>query len=119
MDYKEGDIVYGIVVGIKPYGAFVSIAQNITGLLHISEVSESYVKDINTVLQKNDSIKIKIIRISEDNQYVFSMKQVNRSKRKTFYNKDQKKQEKIMETPKGFTQLKQSLPKWIAEYQGD
>ena len=119
MNYKVGDIVYGIVVGLKPYGAFISISHNITGLLHISEVSDSYVKDINSVLKKNDSIKVKIIKIAENNQYVFSMKQVYRSKRKTFHNKDYKKQEKIMETSKGFNQLKQCLPKWIAEYQGE
>lgn len=119
MSYKEGDIVSGSVVAIKPYGAFVSISNNITGLLHISEISDKYVKDINSVLKKNDSIEVKIIKIDEENHYIFSIKQIYRGKRKTFHNSVYKKREKIMETKKGFSQLEKNLPIWIKEFQGE
>lgn len=119
MSFKEGDIVSGKVVAIKSYGAFVTISNNITGLLHISEISDSYVKDINNVLKKDDKIDVKIIKIDENNQYVFSIKQIYRSKRKTFHNSINKKREKIMETEKGFTQLEKYLPNWMADFQGE
>ena len=46
-DYKVGMTVYGKITGIKPYGAFVKFDDNVSGLIHISEISHGFVKDIN------------------------------------------------------------------------
>ena len=46
MTYRSGDIVEGEVTGIQPYGAFVSIDDHHTGLIHISEISEDYVREM-------------------------------------------------------------------------
>ena len=43
MKYQSGQVVQGIVTGIKPYGAFVKIDDNTDGLIHISEISDNYV----------------------------------------------------------------------------
>ena len=44
MKYQSGQVVQGIVTGIKPYGAFVKIDDNTDGLIHISEISDNYVR---------------------------------------------------------------------------
>ena len=50
MSFEVGQKVAGKVTGITHFGAFVSLPDNKTGLIHISEISDSYIKDINTVL---------------------------------------------------------------------
>lgn len=52
MALQVGDIVEGKVTGIKPFGAFVSLPENKTGLVHISEVSYEYVQDLAAVLEE-------------------------------------------------------------------
>ena len=49
MRYSIGDVVEGVVTGIKPYGAFVSLDSSHNGLIHISEISERYVRDVHTL----------------------------------------------------------------------
>ena len=61
MKYRTGMIVEGRVTGIQPYGAFVSLDHNASGLIHISEISDGYVKDISSFVQPGDNIKVKII----------------------------------------------------------
>ena len=60
-----GNILDGKVVGIMPFGAFVSFGENQSGLVHISEISDEYVKDINDHLKKGDSVKVKVITRGE------------------------------------------------------
>lgn len=119
MNYQVGDIVTGKVTSIKPYGAFIALTNNMSGLLHISEISHRYVKDVDSVLKVGEKIKVKIVSIDyAKNHIVFTRKNLYKSKRRTkdkgIYNK-----EKIMETKKGFSGLEKMLPIWIAEYKGE
>ena len=52
--YRVGQVVVGHVTGIQNYGAFVSIDKDTTGLIHISELSDNYVKDITQYVQVGD-----------------------------------------------------------------
>ncbi len=71
-----GDIVDCTVEQIMPYGAFVRITSTgRKGMIHISELSYSFVKDINAVLNIQDKIKAKIIRIDERGRIDLSLKQ--------------------------------------------
>lgn len=71
-----GEIVECTVEQIMPYGAFVKIAKTgRKGMIHISELSYSFVKDINAVLKIGDSIKAKVIRIDERGRIDLSLKQ--------------------------------------------
>ncbi|MBS3988094.1 MAG: S1 RNA-binding domain-containing protein, partial [Erysipelothrix sp.] len=54
--YKVGQVVVGKISGIQPYGAFVVIDDNTTGLIHISEMSDYFVKDIGLYVQLNDQV---------------------------------------------------------------
>lgn len=70
-----GDIVEGKVVSIMPFGAFVEWDKRQSGLVHISEVSREYVKDINEHLKKGQTVKAKVIKIDEKGKVSLSIKQ--------------------------------------------
>jgi S1 RNA binding domain protein len=78
MAIEVGSIVEGRVTGITNFGAFVELADGKTGLVHISEVADAYVKDINDYLKQNDRIRVKVININ-GNKIGLSIKQVNGS----------------------------------------
>lgn len=63
MDLAVGDIVDGKVTGITKFGAFVEIPGKQVGLVHISEVSRDYVKDIGDFLKTDDPVKVKILKM--------------------------------------------------------
>ena len=60
-----GSILEGKVVSVMPFGAFVDIGNKQSGLVHISELSSRYVKDINDCVKKGDTVKVKVIKIDE------------------------------------------------------
>ena len=70
-----GSILEGKVVSVMPFGAFVDIGNKQSGLVHISELSSRYVKDINDCVKKGDNVKVKVIKIDESGKISLSMKQ--------------------------------------------
>lgn len=76
MALKPGSIVEGKVVNITKFGAFVEVEGEI-GLLHISEISSNYVKDVSEYLKENDVIKVKVVAIEESGRISLSIKQLN------------------------------------------
>ncbi|HHW74388.1 MAG TPA: S1 RNA-binding domain-containing protein [Firmicutes bacterium] len=63
MPVKVGSTVEGVVTGITNFGAFVTLPSGETGLVHISEVANSYVKDIHDYLKKSDRVKVKVLSV--------------------------------------------------------
>ncbi len=75
-ELHEGEITECTVEQIMPYGAFVRIMKNgRKGMIHISELSYSFVKNISDILKVNDRIQAKIIRIDERGRIDLSLKQ--------------------------------------------
>ena len=74
-------IVEGKVTGIVPFGAFVDIGSGESGLVHISELSSSYVSDINSFIKKGDRVKVKVIRIDDKGKISLSIKQAEKETR--------------------------------------
>lgn len=74
-------IVEGTVTSVMPFGAFVDIGSGESGLVHISELSSSYVSDINEFIKKGAHVKVKVIRIDENGKISLSMKQVEKTER--------------------------------------
>ncbi|MBE7022656.1 MAG: S1 RNA-binding domain-containing protein [Ruminococcaceae bacterium] len=72
---EPGKIVTGTVTGISPFGAFVSLGEGKTGLVHISEVALSYVKNISDFLKEKDEVRVKIISIDDKGKVSLSIKQ--------------------------------------------
>jgi S1 RNA binding domain protein len=77
MPVEVGQIVEGRITGITRFGAFMEIAQGVTGLIHISEVADSFVKDVNDYLKENDIVKAKVISISKDGKISLSLRKAN------------------------------------------
>ena len=107
--YKIGNIIRVTVTGIMNYGAFVRVDDTYNGLIHISEMSNKYVKKITDLVTEGDVIYAKIIDIDDNN---FHMKlSIKDMKYKICKNV---KKRKIIETSSGFTTLERNLPVWIA-----
>ncbi|WP_142413504.1 S1 domain-containing RNA-binding protein [Hathewaya massiliensis] len=81
MSLKPGSIIEGKIVNITKFGAFVEV-EGKTGLLHISEISKTFVKDINKHLKENEIVKVKVISIDEDGKISLSMKQIEEERPK-------------------------------------
>ena len=78
-----GSILEGKVVSVMPFGAFVDIGNKQSGLVHISELSSRYVKDINDCVKKGDTVKVKVIKIDESGKISLSMKQAEEKKERS------------------------------------
>ena len=74
MALQVGDIVEGKVTGIKPFGAFVSLPEGKTGLVHISEVSYEFVQDLSAVLTDGQAVQVKVLSIAPDGKIALSIK---------------------------------------------
>ena len=81
MQLEVGKIVEGKVTGITKFGAFVELEPGTTGMVHISEVSSTFVKDISEHLQQNQVVKVKVLSIGEDGKISLSIKRANEAKK--------------------------------------
>lgn len=74
MSIEVGSKLQGKVTGITNFGAFVELEKGTTGLVHISEVADNYVKDINEHLTVGDEVKVKVINVEKDGKIGLSIK---------------------------------------------
>lgn len=106
-DFKCNDIVTGCVTGIEKYGIFVSLNNYYSGLVHISEISSNYVKNVSDYVEIGETIKVKVLGVDEDNHHLkLSIKDLD-------YRINRKSKAKIVETANGFSTLRSSLNHWI------
>lgn len=75
MELAVGSIFEGKVTGITKFGAFVSLPENRTGMVHISEVAHSYVSDIKQHLTEGQTVSVKVIGIDPEGRINLSIKQ--------------------------------------------
>lgn len=80
MTLKAGSIIEGKVVNITNFGAFVEV-EGKTGLVHISEVSDVFVKDVRDHLKEDDIVKVKVISVDDNGKMSLSIKQANPPKK--------------------------------------
>lgn len=74
MSIEVGSKLQGKVTGITNFGAFVELPGGSTGLVHISEVADNYVKDINEHLKVGDEVEVKVINVEKDGKIGLSIK---------------------------------------------
>ncbi|WP_053955559.1 S1 domain-containing RNA-binding protein [Inediibacterium massiliense] len=74
MPVEIGKVVEGTVTGITNFGAFVELPEGKTGLCHISEVADDYVKDIRSYLKEQQKVKVKIVSIDEKGKISLSIR---------------------------------------------
>ncbi len=114
MHYQIGQIVEGTITGIQPYGAFVHLDSKTTGLIHISEISEGFVKDVSQYVKLGDKIKVKIIDFDEkNNQARLSLKAIYPNKPR----RDRKSNRygSLPAMKLGFSTIANNLDRWIKE----
>lgn len=75
MAIEVGAKLEGRVTGITHFGAFVDLQNGVTGLVHISEVADSYVKDIHDHLKINDVVTVKVIHVDPNGKVGLSIRQ--------------------------------------------
>ena len=108
MKYKINDIIKCEVTGISNYGVFVKCPENYTGLIHISEISEGFVKNVTDFAKVGDIILCRIIEVdNDDNHLKLSIKNIDY--------KGTGKPTGILEEGNGFKPLKENLPIWTKE----
>ncbi|NSW91138.1 MAG: RNA-binding protein S1 [Firmicutes bacterium] len=74
---EAGKVIEGKVAGIANFGAFIRLPDGKVGLVHISEIADEYVKDINAYLKENQSVKVKVISVDEKGKISLSIKKAN------------------------------------------
>lgn len=80
---EEGKIIEGTVSGITNFGAFIDLGDGKTGLVHISEVADDYVKNIHDYLKEKQKVKVKVLSIGKDGKISLSIRQACEEKKKS------------------------------------
>lgn len=105
-DVKIGTIVKGQVTGITLYGVFVTLNDDYTGMVHISEVSNKFIKNLNKNFKIGDIISVKVIDIDENKRQVkLSIKDIDY--------KVEPDASAIKEKGTGFEVIKKNFDKWV------
>lgn len=92
MDLSPGDIVEGVVTKVAKFGAFVDLEDGKSGLVHISEIADTFVKDINNHIAEGDEVKVKVLSIDEKGKIALSIKDAVKKKEEP---KDEKVDQKF------------------------
>ena len=103
---QNGEIVSGVITGIKDYGAFVQV-EEYCGLIHISEFSDGFVKNINDIVKIGDVVNVEILEVdTEGKKLKLSYKTANVIPSKLL---------EYVHIYKGFNALELKLNDWINE----
>ena len=112
MKYEVGQLVIGTVTGVKPYALFLVFDEDIKGLLHISEISDSYIRDIEKFGNVGDELRVKILSIDEHNGFMrVSLKQVPNEDQFSTHNNDIRHVPEV--DKEAFNDLESHLQEWI------
>ncbi len=77
MEIVADDVVQGRVAEVRDFGAFVWLEDGRKGLIHISEISDDYVKDIHNRIKPNQRVKVKVLSVKDDGRIELSLKQAD------------------------------------------
>ncbi|MBD7945700.1 MULTISPECIES: S1 domain-containing post-transcriptional regulator GSP13 [Psychrobacillus] len=117
--FKVGDVVTGKVTGIQPYGAFVSLDEQTQGLVHISEITYGYVKEVGEFLTVGQEVEVKILEIDEEASKIsLSIRELQ--EKPTSSKRDDKPRKSLQarvdeHDEEGFNTLKEKLAGWIKQ----
>lgn len=114
MKYEVGQIVLGTVTNVKPYALFLEFEDGTTGLLHISEISDSFIRDIERYGSKGDKMKVMIVSIDENNGFLrVSYKKVPPEEAYSSHTNSARKAPDTND--EDFAPLAEKLPEWIKD----
>jgi len=78
LSIEIGSEVEGKVTGVANFGAFVELPEGKAGLVHISQVSDTFVKDISKHINVGDIVRVKVLGMAKEGKYDLSIKQVGK-----------------------------------------
>lgn len=107
MQVEVGAIVEGKVTGLTNFGAFVSLPDGKTGMVHISEVAPTYVKEIRDYLTENQEVKVKVLTVGDDGRVSLSIKRAMEPEQQ-----QQRPPQQRQQRPGGGHQRRSSPPVW-------
>ncbi len=107
INIRVGDIIEVKVVGMTHYGIFVNTLDNHNGLIHISEISNYFVKNISDFVSIDENILVEVLGVDENDRLNLSIKNINY--------KLVPRYGKIKDNKNGFKPLQMKLPIWIRE----
>ncbi len=112
-NFIKDSLVIGKVTKIRPYAVFLEFSDGRNGLLHISEISDSYIRDIEKFVEVGDEIKVSILEVDPNDGFLrVSLKRVpSEEAYSTHTNSDKRKN--IIATNDEFATLKEKMPEWI------
>ncbi len=83
-----GNVIEGKVINVMPFGVFVDLGNRQSGLVHISELSDGYIKDINEYVKKGDMLKVKVIKIDDSGKISLSAKTESKKTKRTGFRRE-------------------------------
>ncbi|MDF2557497.1 MAG: yugI [Bacillales bacterium] len=117
--YECGQIVEGTVTGLQRYGVFISLDDDTQGLVHISEITNGFVKEITDFVKIGDVVKVRVISIDPvDGKIALTMRNddptTREMSRRVPRNNDHQLPKALpVETNSGFAPLREKLAEWI------
>ena len=116
---EVGDVLTGKVTGVQPYGAFVALDEQTQGLVHISEITYGFVKDVNDFLSVGEDIQVKVLEVDEEQKKIsLSIRELQEA---PYYRKKESQprrslQDRVDEVDAdGFKILENKLKDWIEQ----
>ena len=116
---EVGDVLTGKVTGIQPYGAFVALDEYTQGLVHISEITYGFVKEVSDFLSVGEEIQVKVLEVDPDQKKIsLSIRELQEVPfhRKRDMHPRRSLQDRVDEVDAdGFLILKKKLKDWIEQ----
>lgn len=84
MSLEIGSVLEGKVTGITKFGAFIELPGGKTGMVHISEVAATYVKEIRDFISENQMVKVKVLSVTEEGRVNLSIKRAVEQPKRQF-----------------------------------
>jgi general stress protein 13 len=115
--FQVGEVVSGKVTGVQPYGAFVALDEETQGLVHISEITYGYVKEVSEFLSVGQEIEVKVLEVDEKAGKISLSIRALQERPPVLRKEDKPKkslQARVDEhDAEGFNSLKDKLQEWI------
>jgi len=110
LDVKENDLLEGVVTRILPYGAMMVFEDETMGLLHISEITDNYIRNIYRYLHVGVIYLVKVISVDKEKNFLkVSLKRISKEEREA----SRKLLKENVTKYSDFSKLKENLPSWI------
>ncbi len=111
--HEIGEIIKVKVSEVKPYAAFVCDENDEKGMIHISELSDTYIRDIEKIVEKGDEINVLVLSIDErDGFFRASYKKVPPEQQ---FNSHVNLRKALITDDSEFDSLREKLPEWIED----